>query len=55
VFGTLELLYAGLETSDGFAEELGASFAFAIVVFAEVMFLGTDTLLTGRLCAVAAL
>ena len=46
MIGTLELLYAGLETSNGFAEELRASFAFAIVVFAEVMFLGTNTLLT---------
>lgn len=55
MFGTLELLYTGLETSNGFAEELCTCFAFAIIVLAEVLFLGTHTLLAGRLCAVAAL
>ena len=51
----LELLDAGLETSHGLAEELGACFAFAIVVLAEVLLLGTYTLLAGRLRAIAAL
>ena len=51
----LELFDAGLETSDGFAEKLGACFAFAIVVLTKVLLLGTDALLAGRLCAIATL
>jgi len=55
VFGTFELPDAGLETGNGLAEELRACFAFAIVILAEVLLLGTHTLLAGRLCAIAAL
>lgn len=55
MFGTLEFLDTGLETCDGFAEELCACFSLAIVILTEVLFLGPDALLAGRLCAIAAL
>lgn len=55
MFGTLEFLDTGLETCDGFAEELCTCFSLAIVILTEVLFLCTDALLAGRLCAIAAL
>jgi hypothetical protein len=51
----LELFDTGLEAGDSFTEELCAGLALAIVILAEVLLLGTNALLTGRFCAIAAL
>jgi len=55
MLGTLKLFDTGLEAGDGFAQELGSRFALAIVVFAEVLLLGTNALLTGRFRSVTTL
>jgi hypothetical protein len=51
----LKFLDTRLEMGDRFAEELGSRLAFTIVVLAEVLLLGTNTLLTGGFCTVTAL
>ena len=55
MFGAFKLFDTGLEAGDGFTEELCPRLALSIVVLAEVLLLRTNTLLTGRLCAVTAL
>jgi hypothetical protein len=55
MFWILELFDAGLEAGDGFAQKLCARLTLAIVVLAQVLLFGTNTLLTGRFCAVTAL
>lgn len=55
MLGGFKLFDTRLEAGDGFTEELCAGLALAIVVFAEVLLLGTNALLTGRFGAVTAL
>jgi hypothetical protein len=55
MFWILELFDAGLETTDGFTQELCARLTLAIVVLAQVLLLRTNALLTGWFGAVTAL
>jgi hypothetical protein len=56
VLRVLKFLDTSLEMGgDRFVEELGSRLAFTIVVLAEVLLFGTNTLLTGGLCTVTAL
>ena len=50
-----KLFDTGLEAANGFTQELCPRLALSIVILAKVLLLRTNTLLTGRLCAVTAL